>query len=63
MTRRISYALVWRNANAAVREAQGQSATHWFGPHPGGADADDFRRFAETDFVLLEGDLPDLYTR
>ena len=61
--RRVAYALVWRNANAAVREAQGQSATHWFGPHPGGADADDFRRFADTDFVLLEADLPDLYER
>ena len=61
--RRVAYALVWRNATAAVREAQGESTTHWFGPHPGGADADDFRRFAETDFVLLEGDLPDLYTR
>ena len=49
--RRIAYALVWRNANAEVRAAQGQSTTHWFGPHPGGADADDFRAFADTEFV------------
>ena len=61
--RRIAYALVWRNANAEVRAAEGQSTTHWFGPHPAGDDADDFRRFADTDFVLLEGDLPDLYER
>ena len=61
--RRIAYALVWRNANAEARAAAGQSTTHFFGPHPGGADADDFRAFAETDFVLLEGDLPDLYER
>lgn len=61
--RRVAWALVWRNANAEARAAQGQSATHWFGPHPAGADADDFRRFAATDFVLLEGDLPDLYER
>ena len=61
--RRIAYALVWRNANAEVRAAEGQSPTHFFGPHPGGPDADDFRRFAETDFVLLESDLPDLYER
>ena len=61
--RRIAYALVWRNANAETRAAQGQSPTHYFGPHPGGADAADFRRFAATDFVLLESDLPDLYER
>ena len=61
--RRIAWALVWRNANAEARAAQGQSPTHWFGPHPAGADADDFRAFAATDFVLLEGDLPDLYER
>ena len=63
VARRIAYALVWRNANAAVREASGQSVTHWFGPNPSGADADDFRRFAATDFVLLESDLPALYER
>ncbi len=61
--RRIAYALVWRNANAEAREAAGQSPTHYFGPHPGGTDAADFRAFAATDFVLLEGDLPNLYER
>ncbi|OZC01370.1 beta-mannosidase [Rubricoccus marinus] len=59
--RRIAYALVWRNANAEARAASGQSTTHYFGPHPAGADAEDFRRFASRDFVWLEGDLPDLY--
>ncbi len=63
VARRVAYALVWRNANAETRAAQGQSPTHFFGPHPDGADAADFRRFADTDFVLLEDDLPDLYER
>ena len=61
--RRIAWALVWRNANAEARAAAGQSATHWFGPHAAGPDAADFRRFADSDFVLLESDLPDLYER
>ena len=61
--RRIAYALVWRNANAEARAASGQSPTHYFGPHASGADAEDFRRFAASDFVWLEGDLPDLYER
>jgi mannan endo-1,4-beta-mannosidase len=59
--RRIAYALVWRNANAATRAARGESTAHYFGPHPQGRDAADFRRFAATAFVLLEDDLPDLY--
>ena len=60
-SRRIAYALVWRNANAEARARAGQSADHFFGPHPASPSAPDFRRFVASERVMMEDDLPDLY--
>ena len=57
MTRRISYALVWRNANP-----DGDRADHFYAPHPGHPSVPDFVRFYESPTVLFEDELPDLYT-
>ncbi len=56
MTRRIAYALVWRNANP-----DGDRADHYYAPYPGHASAADFVRFYRDPFVLFEDELPDLY--
>ena len=55
VSRRISYALVWRNANEAGNPG------HFFGPHAEHPSAPDFVRFAADPFVLLVDELPDLY--
>jgi mannan endo-1,4-beta-mannosidase len=55
VSRRISYALVWRNANEA------DIPGHHFGPYAGHLSAPDFVQFAEDPFVLLVDELPDLY--
>ena len=55
VSRRISYALVWRNANRA------DIPGHHFGPYAGHPSAPDFARFAEDPFVLMLDGLPDLY--
>ena len=57
MTRRIAYALVWRNANS-----DGDRAGHFYAPYPGHPSAADFVRFYQDPFVLFEDELPDLYT-
>ena len=57
LSRRISYALVWRNANEA------DIPGHHFGPYAGHLSAPDFVQFAEDPFVLLMDELPDLYHR
>ncbi len=56
MTRRIAYALVWRNANP-----DGDRADHFYAPYPGHPSAPDFVRFYQDPFVLFEDELPDLY--
>jgi mannan endo-1,4-beta-mannosidase len=55
MSRRIAYALVWRNAN------ESDMPGHYFGPYAGHPSAPDFARFAQDHFVLLADELPDLY--
>jgi mannan endo-1,4-beta-mannosidase len=55
LSRRISYVLVWRNANETDKPG------HHFGPYAGHPSAPDFVRFAEDPFVLLVDELPDLY--
>ncbi len=55
VSRRISYVLVWRNANEA--DAPG----HHFGPYAGHPSAPDFVQFAADPFVLLVDELPDMY--
>jgi mannan endo-1,4-beta-mannosidase len=56
LSRRISYALVWRNANEA------DIPGHHFAPYAGHASAADFVQFTADPFVLLVNELPDLYT-
>jgi len=55
VSRRISYVLVWRNANEA------DIPGHHFGPYAGHLSAPDFVQFAADPFVLLLEELPDLY--
>ena len=49
----ISYVLVWRNAH--------DIPGHFFGPHPGGADAEDFRKFEADRLTIFEADLNNVY--
>jgi mannan endo-1,4-beta-mannosidase len=55
-TRRITYFLVWRNANY-----QREQRNHYYAPFPGQVSANDFVRFRSHPFVLFEDDLPDMY--
>jgi len=55
LSRRISYVLVWRNANEADMPG------HHFGPYAGHPSAPDFIQFAKDPFVLLLDELPDVY--
>jgi mannan endo-1,4-beta-mannosidase len=61
VARRIAYVLVWRNANAEVRAAEGKSPTHFYAPYLDHPSAPDFVRFYEDPFVLFGDELPDLY--
>jgi len=53
VTRRIAYALVWRNADTG----------HFHAPYPGQASAADFIKFYNDPITVFEADLPDMYTR
>lgn len=55
-TKRISWFLVWRNAN---RERENWD--HYYAPFPGHPSADNFIEFKNHPFVLFEDELPDLY--
>jgi mannan endo-1,4-beta-mannosidase len=55
-TRRISWFLVWRNANRAR-----ENRDHYYVPFPGHTSADNFIEFKNHPFVLFEDELPDLY--
>ena len=58
ITRRVSWVLVWRNANNET-----DRHNHFFAPYRGQASAADFARFRNDAFVLFEDELPDLYHR
>lgn len=55
-TKRISWFLVWRNANRAR-----ENRDHYYAPFPGHPSADNFVEFKNHPFVLFEDELPDLY--
>ncbi len=57
-TKRISYFLVWRNANRAR-----ENRDHFYVPYPGQVSAENFVEFKNHPFVLFEDELPDLYGR
>jgi mannan endo-1,4-beta-mannosidase len=54
-TKRISYFLVWRNANL-----EREKRDHYYAPYPGQISAADFVRFREHPYVLFEDELPDM---
>lgn len=49
----VCYVLVWRNAH--------NSPTHYYTPEKGHPAESDFREFAESETVLLENNLPNMY--
>jgi mannan endo-1,4-beta-mannosidase len=55
-TRRISWFLVWRNANA-----QRENRDHYYVPFPRHPSAENFLEFKNHPFVLFEDSIPDLY--
>ena len=56
VARRLSWVLVWRNANPV-----GDRPNHFYAPYRGHPSAADFRRFRDHPFVRFEDELPDLY--
>jgi mannan endo-1,4-beta-mannosidase len=57
-TQRISYFLVWRNANFHQEKRD-----HYYAPFPGHPSAENFVEFKNHPYVWFEDDLPDLYSR
>lgn len=55
-SRRIAYAMVWRNATEG-----GYNKRHYYVPYKGHPAASDFIKFKEREEVLFEDELPDLY--
>lgn len=56
-TRKIAYALVWRNANK-----EREKKDHFYAPYPGHPSADDFIAFYKNPYVLFTDGLPNMYT-
>jgi mannan endo-1,4-beta-mannosidase len=57
-TQRISWFLVWRNANY-----EREKHDHYYVPFPGHPSADNFIEFRNHPYVLFEDELPDLYNQ
>lgn len=57
-TKRLAWVMVWRNANAAL-----DRPGHYYAPYPGHPSADNFLDFYNSELILFEDDLPDLYKR
>jgi mannan endo-1,4-beta-mannosidase len=55
-TRRISWFLVWRNANV-----EREKRDHYYAPFPGQVSSGNFIEFKNHPYVLFEDELPDLY--
>lgn len=56
-TRNMVYVQVWRNATRRV-----ENRDHYYAPYPGQVSAEDFIKFKETEFILFEDELPDMYS-
>ena len=56
-TRKLVYLQVWRNANYEREQSE-----HYYAPFPGQVSAPDFVDFMETEFILFEDELPNLYS-
>ena len=57
LTRRIAYVQVWRNTARQV-----ENRDHFYAPYAGHLSAPDFVEFVRHPLILLENDLPDLYS-
>lgn len=57
MSKRNVYVQVWRNATKRV-----ENRDHYYAPYPGQVSAEDFIKFKETEFILFEDELPDMYS-
>tara|TARA_R110000868_G_scaffold294140_1_gene554708 strand:+ start:58905 stop:60074 length:1170 start_codon:yes stop_codon:yes gene_type:complete len=57
LSKRTTYVQVWRNATKRV-----ENRDHYYAPYPGQVSAEDFIKFKETEFILFEDELPDLYS-
>jgi len=55
-TKQFTYVQVWRNAT----QQEGRP-DHYYAPFPGQISAEDFIKFKETEFILFEDELPDIY--
>ena len=55
-TKKLVYLQVWRNANY-----EREQRDHYYAPFPGQVSAEDFVNFGQTEFILLEDELPDMY--
>jgi mannan endo-1,4-beta-mannosidase len=56
-TRKITYLQVWRNATF-----ERERRDHYYAPFPGQASAADFIKFKESEYILFEDELPDMYS-
>lgn len=57
-TERIVYMLTWRNANK-----NRENRDHYYAPFHGEPSTENFIEFKETEFILFEDELPDLYKK
>jgi|AntRauMFilla1563_2_1112583.scaffolds.fasta_scaffold00501_5 mannan endo-1,4-beta-mannosidase len=57
LSKRTTYVQVWRNATKAR-----ENRDHYYAPYPGQLSADDFIKFKETEFILFEDELPNMYS-
>lgn len=55
-TRQITYLQVWRNANF-----EREQRDHYYAPFSGQVSEDDFLKFVQTERILLEDELPEMY--
>lgn len=57
-TQKMTYVQVWRNATH--REGR---PDHYYAPFPGQVSAEDFIKFKQSDFILFEDELPEIYNK
>jgi mannan endo-1,4-beta-mannosidase len=56
-TQKVVYVQVWRNANY-----ERENRDHYYAPYPGQVSAQDFIEFKDSNHILFETELPDMYS-
>jgi len=56
-TRKAAWVEVWRNANFKLEKHE-----HFFAPYAGHPSAEDFVKFCNSDLIMLESEMPDMYS-